>query len=1326
MASSNIIGIPTDDKVFEENCIPLFAGLLKDPNVKLVGTSGGAQGGLDLIGRRDRDPAQPVGIQCKLKTRGDKLTEAEIRREVGLALAHNPPLTEYYIVTTARDDPAYDKLALELSQQQAQAGRHIDIQVWGWDTLQTHIRRDPETLRAFDPDYSASTNRLTTLGEEISQTQDVLVERASDILAGIGDMQARLSVVAIDTERGTALEAHLDASVDQYRDLMNNGKPRTALGLLETLQTKLDDKSSAAIRARVRANIGFAHLRLDDEAKAAALLGEAYVINPTDPKIRGHRVLALALAGDQKGAIAYAKEVLEDNPANAGAAGAAYQVASFDGVDANPDEFVPPELLGEKDVRFSRLFFLRSKGDDKDWWAEASAALVAFPNEVMALRAGGDALVDQAFSEGRILAGTAMTPAARDLLREGAAILQQTWDQVRLYEHAADPAWSIIGCNLLSAYRGLGDKEGAVRTRDQLAALGGTDPNIVHAIAMMATQEGDDAEVVRLLHSLPESSPRTMMMLSAWTRAEDWQAVLDFATPERRIDLEDEDRQSFDIMMFRARNASETDFDLDVEVDKLLEMWPLGTGAHIMVADVYRRDAPEKLKRMAEKTLRLFDRDTSFAHRVMFAQLSLMRGEWDDIIAALDGFVATDNSSEPLEWLGLAFANAAPRPRTRAFFASLPNELIETGLYARLAGAAEHNRGDLRQAVKHLRVAITADPSDLRAHLLLISALERDGKVAEAIQFLEALDETEVKGSPEDRMRLAGILRRHGFTQRSLTLGYRVAAANRDLESVAAAYPTLIFFNEALPDAVGNASAIGPDYWFSASGDTASDLSGVIDDEEIIGVSRFATTHPLSKAFAGKTVGDSVTIKSTMGPDRNYSVTEIKHKYVWLLHDIMESHAARFPESTSLVQVRMRENDIQNVLDIVRESEKRGRFITQTYQDFPVPAALVATMAKRSVVPFVEHLITIGVSLRTCDGTMEERRAAAAKVAAYRGRGAVLDTLTFWFAHRANLLGVLHDYFGKICISRSTVDELLELRGRAELNVGREYMTMGHDGDQAWRQVHTPEDTAAEIAAINAAIEAAQSTCEILASDGTGDNRLGRAMAEFGAHEISAAYDLARDHGLLLLSDDHDYRRLAAHSNVADSAWLQITLMVARRDDTASEEDYLRAVGMLAAARHDHVCYDAETLLKLRSDPQFGEYWFKAACEFIGGRKADPLSHVTVAIGFMAGVWATSLTDSEKGQACSYMLTKLIRFRADWQSLLYVVDNDLRAMARRSVAGASLASEYLEKWMRGHFFNVRDIRSLERIVQIATQKSLPSAAQEPVQSRRRRRRPRKG
>src|SRR4051812_46419461 len=123
MATSNILSFPADEKAFEEQCIPLFAGLLKDPNVKLVGTRGMKQRGLDLIGRRNRDPNQPVGIQCKLITRGAKLAEATVRDEVAKALTVTPALSEYYVVTTATDDPTHDSLAIELSQQQAKLGR---------------------------------------------------------------------------------------------------------------------------------------------------------------------------------------------------------------------------------------------------------------------------------------------------------------------------------------------------------------------------------------------------------------------------------------------------------------------------------------------------------------------------------------------------------------------------------------------------------------------------------------------------------------------------------------------------------------------------------------------------------------------------------------------------------------------------------------------------------------------------------------------------------------------------------------------------------------------------------------------------------------------------------------------------------------------------------------------------------------------------------------------------------------------------------------------------------------------------------------------------
>ena len=92
--STSVIPVPTDEKAFERQCRVLFAELLGDPHVKLVATKGKNQGGLDLMGTRQRDPHQPVGIQCKLITKvGGKLDLVGVRSDITRALTLSPPLT---------------------------------------------------------------------------------------------------------------------------------------------------------------------------------------------------------------------------------------------------------------------------------------------------------------------------------------------------------------------------------------------------------------------------------------------------------------------------------------------------------------------------------------------------------------------------------------------------------------------------------------------------------------------------------------------------------------------------------------------------------------------------------------------------------------------------------------------------------------------------------------------------------------------------------------------------------------------------------------------------------------------------------------------------------------------------------------------------------------------------------------------------------------------------------------------------------------------------------------------------------------------------------
>lgn len=1299
MGSSTIINIPTDEKVFESNCIPLFAGLLNDPNVKPLGTRGKKQFGLDLIGRRDRDAARPVGIQCKLITRGAKLSEATIRKEVGQAMGIRPTLTEFYIVTTATDEPAHDFLAIELAQDQAKLGRTVDIQVWGWDTLQDKIRTDPRALAAFDPDYSPSTKRLVELGEETISGQAAMRAQNELTLQHLEVIRATITTGPIDTAR-SAFDQHLDAQVDLYRDMLNAGKPRTALDLLEALDKTLSETSAVSIRARVKVNIAITRMKLGEEASAAPLLDEAYALNPTDPRTRANKILALAIHGDLAGAWAFSEEILREDPTNAGAAGLAFQVAAMDAVSRDPMAIVPAGLLDDHAVRIHRISYLRQKGAADSWWRLAADTLARFPDDGNSVRMAGDALVDEALS-GDVVERLGPVPEERRCkLREGAVLLQRHWDEVRHYEHAAEPNWSMVGYNLVTAYRALGDLDQAKLVAEQVLATGTKDPDAALSAAWVEIDRDDFVAAERHLRSVPITDESVLPLLVVLSNQHKWGALIEEATEERRSKLQPRAHQLFDVLVFRARHASKTSTDLDSDVEQLLARWPLGVGAHIAVADIYRVAKTDALAAMAEKAKSLITVETSYSDRVMFAQLSLFREAWDDIIAVLDGHVSLDRPSEPLAWLAHAFANAVTQARTSPFYRSVAPEVIALPRYARLAGAAEHNRGDLKAAERYLRSAISADPTDLRALLLLESTVMRDNREADARDLIAGIDDDTVDGSASDLMRLAHHHRRAGEAERALKLGYRVACANRTDEGIMSSYPGLIFMDEAIPAPISQAGPAQPGFWFDLEGlEGARNVTGIIDDEDIPGVDRFAPDHPLAAALGGKKVGDLIEMPAEIGEPRRYRVRELKHKYIWLLHDIMASHAVRFPAARSMFEMTMRDGDVQPVLNMVRELQSKDDIVAQTYAAFPVPLVAVAASSNRSVLQVAEHLVMTGTNLRTCLGALDEREEAAGFVRNARGKGVVLDTLTVWQLRELGHLKAAKEYFGRLCITRSTFDEMIELRAKIETTRGREYMTMGFEGDQAWRQVHTPEDTESRFNWISAIIAELEAMCEILPAEGALDPRLDKFLGSFGAHDIFDPIKLARSEGLIILSEDLNLRQYAAQHRVKGGAWLQVVLNVFAVDGQITEDEYLVAVGMLGAMRHDHLWLDGQTMLRMLTleDPRAFAL-FESAIQFMGGRNAEMSSHIGATLDMMRGVWLIELPDWQKGRAVGRLVDQLVRSRPnDWKAVLHVLDAELKKHVRRGDQLAHRARNYLADWIVGHFYDLEEIRSAERI-----------------------------
>jgi tetratricopeptide (TPR) repeat protein len=1286
MLSSTIIPTPANDKDFEEKCVPLFAGLLNDRNVKTLGARGQNQWGLDLLGARDRDPAQPVGVQCKLKTKGGKLTEKEIRKEVDQALTVRPKLTEYYIVTTASDDSVMDTLAMTLRQEQAAAGRQIEIYVWGWDFLQQKIRADANAREAFDPGHSPAIARMLEMTTETHlEVQGARAEQQI-LVRTVQTIAETLQVTSTDPGHGDALDALLDAQVDEYRDLLNAGQPRTAFGLLSRLETQLTATSSGAIRARVRANLAWAKLRLGEETAAGSLFLEAYVLNPGNPKIVSNRVLGMILTGDIAGAAQFAQEALRADETNEGVAALVFHIATLDPTAIDPIAITPAALLDDVTVRFHRISRLRAQGEAQAWRELAAETLAKFPADEVAIRTQAEAWIDEALEARAFERNPVLPPANAEMLTRGAAMLAELWDKTRAFENREQDYLVAMGVNLANAYRALNDAVSARRVTAELVALS-PDAVEVAQTAFHLALDDDDIEAARVqLARLPDGPLKTLNVLNLAARDGNWRGLLDTAGQAERSDFIGEDLVGFDVLSYRAR-CRLGDVDIVEATDQLLAAHPESAGAHVVAADTVRLDNEALCRSLLATALDLLGPDSNHGERLMAADLAGLLNDTDALIQSLDGFVATDRMSGTLAKLAWAFANGPPRPRTKAFFASLPKAVIETPEIARLAGLAESMRGDLAAAEGHLRRAVALEPSDLRGHLVLESVLRRQRRAADADTHMLSIDELTVVGDPLDKVRLAYAFRRAGSFDRALALGYSTVRARLDVEAVVAAYPALILAVENMPRDLFRADRAEPDRWFRLTSPDRPDVQGVIESGGSLGQGQYDPSHPLAAAMIGKAVGETFVLRKDVGPDQIYELAELKHKYVWLLHDIMAAHGTRFPDSNALVTMTMGDGDIQPILDAVKVLSEGDRQLEQTYVEHPVPLAAIAAMSQKTVIELAEHLVRSGIELRTCAGNQAERERAQAQTRKARGQGAVLDTLTLWVAYQLDLLQPLKAHFGRLVIARSTMDTLLELQEGRKAMAGKDFMTLGFQGDQAFRDVHTPEDTQKAIDMYDRLIATVEEVCEIAPVDGADDMRLDSGLFDrFAAAQVLDPIHLARAHKLFLLSDELQIRQLAAEHGAAEGGWLQVAARVLTDRGLIAEEDYCIHVGQFAALRHSHVWLDAATLAGIRQlNDVRREPLFEAALRYIGGSGADVASHVGVVLEFMRAAVRLDIEPDGSGQAMSALIARLIADHPLWRDILRSMLVGLGAQATRGDRTARRVENYLRGWIRGHF-----------------------------------------
>lgn len=1297
VSASTQIPKTSDSAVFQRQCKVLFECILNDPHVEDFGTTGQGQKGIDLLGRR-RNLALDhwVGVQCKLTIKSPKLKAGQqgvVEIEATRALTFEPALKELIIATTAPNDTVLQREAAVFTDRQAKLGRDFTVQVWGWETLTAHILRYEAALKAFMPDAFPQIDRIIQGQEKLSEEIEGLVSMQGSFASTVLETLVRVeqqtaSFVPLPVLDDRSLDTLIDRQIDRLRDMLTGGKPRTALGLLETLWTDLPKSVESRIRFRVKANIAACLLRIGEERKAAESYLDAYQYAPADPKAVAFKVLAYLLLKQPQDALDFGLRAFDGGPEQGPLVAYMITAAKLLPNADDPLGFISEAVADKPEVAVAKVDYLRSKGQPSAWWEVAVEYHGRHPDDENLARAAAEADIDRASQWVEVNDHRPLDDALRNRVTEAVSRLEQLRAKYANSEVAWDDDRTSLCINLAVGQRLLRQYEEAKDTIEAALLEAPDDLVLKHALLTTSLEAGDFYSAERALQSLPETRDVIMARLQLAANGGHWQAVVDIHSNCDLSILDNEDRAVLDALMLIAKARLGDISDARGAATSLLQKHPTEPAVPTILYQLalYERNSPWANELFLDAFAKVDS--GSYATRIMLAQVAEREDDPEKVIELLHGRIEVTRDSQELQSLARAFVNSPVRQTAISFIESLPPDVCEKPFYARAIASIHFNRGDLAAAATFFQKALDGNDVDVAAHLGLINTWLRQNNRELVGPHLDTVDLMKLEGPPSYKMHIAQLLVAFERADRGLSFGYDVAVSNRSDQRTVMGYIGLILPDPtaALIPSVG--SKIAPDCWVKAQRSDGRVLIFVIDrDTHRNDPDHLNPDHPFARLFLNQEKGATVVSIPVIGTEERWEVVEFKHKYLALLHEFIELLPSRFPDAKGFYRFEFKQSDPSGFLAEVKRIGEQDEQIFKHYIDDGFPLALVASLRGRSTVEFAGHVISRGHVIRTCLGNDEERKAAFKLILAFRPRGVVLDTYSAWVAQQLGLLPILKKLFRKVALPRSSIDELNEWRERIQPKTDEPLLTIGYADGQHIKEEISAERLREGAERIVRAIEEISREFQIVpAAAPSAPSDAEQKLLDIGRHGFLDPMYVSVSEDLLLVSDDLPYRLLTWELHGREGVWLQAILLVALCARLLDANAYAEAVYGLAAQKHSHVTLNAQILLRIAlTDPSENLPKLAAAAEFIGNESADLESHLSVAWDFINEFWNTDLSYLRRARATGIMLERLVPLLARFGLVEKCYSDMIRASQRRP-----LLQEYLASWARGHFLDLNE------------------------------------
>jgi hypothetical protein len=1297
---------PSTFEEFEIICAAFWKAVLKDPNVQRFSRRGKGQSGIDMLGKRDRDPRQLVGVQCKLKSGTAKLTKKEVADELKQALEFRPALTEYHMMTTADVEGDLQQLALELAVEQADNGRTIDIVIWGWGSICDEGGQYEDVIKALDRGFSPFLEGMTlTIVEGHQDLKATMGTAFISVNEQLTDLKKIIIAAApTDTTQAVALavEAHLDAEIDSYRDLIANGKLLMARDRFGALLERVRDTASPRVIFRIKANIGTSFHWTNDDVTAARWLFEAYEHAPDEPKAIANKGLAHLLSGDFEAVLEMGVANLANPKADELLSSHVIQAARFTKFQGDPLDLVHERDRDTQGVVVALVLYHRGRGDIR--WRDTVILLCdRFPDDPLCKQLAAEAVLDRVTMDPRYVQFGKIDEPTRRSLDDAILVLSGLWETRKTSEGGYGDGDVALASNLMLAFRTVGDFKSGVALLREVLPIAGDDQDFLIRAAATAVEAGDTI-ADELITKLDEGVAKQQLSLHiAITRGE-WQRLgsLDPAMVERFPEVE---RQTSLTAIRLGQLEGKQDEEVRTKLEALLAELDGGDiRSELLVAHYSKiRGIEETAQRAWEQAYSRIGSDTHYSARMMAALYASKNQLASEVADLLWDAIPRNQDSQELKALANAVVSERPmRKRAAEFFSSLPDELRKEEPYQYFEGLAHFNSGALDLAEPFIRARMVKR-ADISVVLLLLSLLKRQRRESEIPSILFELDISSLPGSPGEKLALAHELAACGEVQQALEFGYRVQTDNPSDPDAALRYVSLFFSIEEKAGFVA-ASEVGEGVWVKLESDGGRSLEFTVDRErDDAGAGFFAPSHEMAVRAMGLKLGAEFTITQPIGGPVTWRVAEVKHRFVHALHVVLGTFQTNFPKEKGIFSWTMKEDDITPIVEFMKgHAERRQRFL-EIYVRHGVPLGMMAGLIGLTTIEFAGGLAEAGEWVRVCHGNRFERAEALRAIRQAGSGGVVLDALAALKVANLDLFDVIQDAFGEILLPQACMDELVVFSKQEAPVAGRSMTTWWQDG-KLYRREFTREEVLEHDAYIRQQLDKIAAACRIVpaVAPNTASSLADSIAEEFDEAALAAAYVAAE--GRLLLSEDMHIRTIAKNAWNVKGVWLQAVLMHAREAGTLPETRYASAISQLASARHEHLSLDAKVLMQLLEDNCGGDLKaFTLTAQNIGNSNADIFNHVSVVADFINQTRGTrKASASIRLKAIGVLMEKLVRYgNVPWPFIIGRLEDQVLPLDGTYGEAALLERDmsYVGEWLKGHFLSPNLVTVAQRTVQ---------------------------